>query len=517
MQFLETPLNVKNILSILLLTCSAVSLSFIWEANIDFNLWDEGFLWYGAQRVLIGEIPIRDFQAYDPMRYYWAAGIMWLLGNDGITSLRVGAALCQVLGLTLALSHISQHRKPSSFDDKLFLVASMIVLMLWMYVYYKVYDIIATLILIAALTSLLKNPTTFRYFVLGACIGLVATIGRNHGIYGLIGCMGALISINTKKTSIGIWKKYLTATFFGIIVGFSPIWVTMLAVDGYMTAFMNSIYYIFELKTTNLSLPVPWPWSVSLLTMQTGPAVHGLFTGICFVAILVFPAFSIPWVIISKIKGKYIDPGFIAVAWLSLPYTHYALSRADVPHLSFAIFPMLIGILLLARSFESKLRWLSIACIIFVSALLMLPLHPAGKCLIVHRCVEVNVANDVIWIPEKKAAEVRLVQSLASKYAPNGALVFATPSWPGVYPLLGLKSPVFDIYPLLKRSESFQKLEIARLMTNKPNLVLMVEENLNGGDSHFFRNTNPLIHTYITENFQQISNIESIHVRAYKN
>lgn len=49
---------------------------------------------------------------------------------------------------------------------------------------------------------------------------------------------GALISINTKKISIGVWKKYLTATIFGIIVGFSPIWVAMLAVDGYMTAFI---------------------------------------------------------------------------------------------------------------------------------------------------------------------------------------------------------------------------------------------------------------------------------------
>lgn len=244
--------------------------------------------------------------------------------------------------------------------------------------------------------------------------------------------------------------------------------------------------------------------------------MHGIFIGICFIAILVFPAFSIPWVIISEIKGKYIDPGYIATAWLSLPYTHYALSRADVPHLSFAIFPMLIGILLLARSFEPRLRWLSIACIIFVSALLMLPLHPAGKCLIVHRCVEVNVANEVIWIPEKKAAEVRLVQSLASTYAPDGAFVLATPSWPGVYPLLGLKSPVFDVYFLLKRSESFQKLEIARLMANKPNLVLMVEEKLSAGDSHFFRNTNPLVYTYITENFQKIPITESTSVIAYK-
>src|SRR6185295_18228127 len=66
------------------------------------DLSDEGFLWYGALKAQVGQVPIRDFQAYDPGRYYWTAGWFGVFGHD-LLALRLATWLFQALGLFLAL------------------------------------------------------------------------------------------------------------------------------------------------------------------------------------------------------------------------------------------------------------------------------------------------------------------------------------------------------------------------------------------------------------------------------
>ena len=103
--------------------------SFIWEGHVGIN-YLTNFL-YGSAAVSRGEVPIRDFYAYDPGRYYFTAFIMQLMGKDSIIASRIAEALVQGLGLFLALFMLIRMLK---FDKKIhfiYLFFFTLTLLLW--------------------------------------------------------------------------------------------------------------------------------------------------------------------------------------------------------------------------------------------------------------------------------------------------------------------------------------------------------------------------------------------------
>jgi hypothetical protein len=497
----------------LALATFVVAISFVWQGNVGFNLWDEGYLWYGVQRVMLGEVPIRDFMSYDPGRYYWSATIMSLWGDNGIMVLRASVAIFQAIGLFVGLLLIARTVKKQNF---IYLLLSAITLVVWMFPRHKLFDISLSILLIAVLTFLIQNPTSRSYFFTGLCVGFVAIFGRNHGMYGVVGSVGVMLWLNIKRVGEPGFIKGFSLWAAGVVAGFAPLLFMALLIPGFAVAFWESITFLFEIKTTNLPLPIPWPWRVSIDSVPIGEAIRGVLVGLFFIAILVFGVLSVIWVIWQKFQNKYVSPVLAAAAFLALPYAHYAYSRADVGHLAHGIYPLLIGCSVLIATQPDKIKW-SLTIILCVASLWVMPVfHPGWQCYDSKQCVNVEISASNLLVDSSTANDVGLLRKLADRYAPNGQSFIATPFWPGAYALLERKSPMWEIYAFFRHAKGFEQAEIKRIKAAMPSFALVFDFPLDGRDELRFRNTHPLIYQYILDHFERLPDSPNSAYQIYK-
>ena len=91
------------------------------------------------------EIPLRDFQAYEPGRYYWIAGWMKILGSNGLYAFRISLALFQALGLAIALLIVSEGTK-----NKLVVFLSGPIFLMWMIWPFRIFEDTISILLVRA-------------------------------------------------------------------------------------------------------------------------------------------------------------------------------------------------------------------------------------------------------------------------------------------------------------------------------------------------------------------------------
>lgn len=474
---------------------------FLWQGKSGFNIGDEGFLWYGAERVMQGEVPIRDFMAYDPGRYYWSAGLMELWRSNGIMALRASVAIFQAMGLFVGLFLIGRCEKNRNF---LYLVISAITLIVWMYPRHKLFDISISIFLIGVLTFLVEKPVVRRYFLSGLCLGLVAVFGRNHGIYGITGSVGVMVWLAINRTEGPGFIKGACIWGVGIVVGFMPIFLMALLLPGFASAFVESIRFLFEFKATNLPLPIPWPWLVNWTSVSLADSLRNALIGVFFIGIPVFGVLSVGWLFSQRLRRHPVEPAFVAASFLALPYAHYAYSRADIGHLAQGIFPFLIGCLLLFAGKSSKTKWSFAIALCVVSFYVMSVFHPGWQCRHTAECEKVEISGTNLLVDPDTASNIEFVRGLVTAYAPNGGNFIVTPFWPSLYAIFDRRSPTWEIYALLPRSEAFQQAEIERIKKARPGFILVIDTPLDGRDELRFKNTHPLIYHYIVANFKRL-------------
>jgi len=482
---------------------TTVALLFWLQGYLGFNFWDEGFLWYGTQRVMVGEIPIRDFMAYDPGRYYWSAAIMTLMRDNGIIANRVAVAMFQTVGLFLGLILLARNCPREAIVPLLLAAGTFVV---WMFPRHKLFDITVSLSLVAILTFLIREPSRHRLFLTGFLVGLVAIVGRNHGVYGVLGSISALMYVSMKRDDSAFIPKFQW-WLGGVIAGYTPMIVCLIVVPGFAWAFWESIAFLWEYKGTNLPLPIPWPWRVDYQQYWVDVACDAL-VGAFFVAVFVFTVVNIGVLVRSTIKNTIVSPVFAAAVLMALPYAHFAFSRADVGHLGQGIFPFLTGVLVLLLGSSPAVATTGTAILFATSLVVTLPQHPAWQFYRAGNWLNITIAGDKLIVDPSTASDVALLSNLVENHAPDGRAFVVTPYWPGAYAAFARESPMWEIYALFPRSTAFQEREIQRIKRANPGFALVIDRALDGREELRFRNTHPLIDRYIRMNYDPLDDLD---------
>ncbi|WP_094849476.1 hypothetical protein [Bordetella genomosp. 9] len=477
---------------------------FIWEGNKGFSLWDEGYLWYGVQRVVAGEVPVRDFMAYDPGRYYWAAALLMPWGDYGIMAVRAACAVFEALGLFAGLYLVSREIQASRKSVVFCTILTGITLVSWMCIRHKLFDTSISIFSVGMVVYLLERPVGRRYLLAGVYTGMAAVFGRNHGVYAAFGMLIGIAWLATGAIGVQAVLRGLATWAAGVVLGFSPILLMCLFAPGFATAFVDSVRFMFEVKGTNLPLPVPWPWDVQFSSIDAGAAVRQLIAGLGFIAIVAYGLIGVAWAFFKRRGAGQVHAITVACAGLSLAYSHYAYSRADFSHLTLSVFPLLLGVTAVICKASGWMRWLSLSILAVASVWVNLPYHPGWQCERAQNCVAVEVSGSSLIMDPGTASDVVLLRRLAEQYAPGGRSIFATPFWPGAYAVLERKSPIWEIYALFPRSADYQRQQIRELKAAAPGIVVINNLALDGRAELRFSNTHALVYQYVLDNFDRI-------------
>ncbi len=442
--------------------CGLVAAFDVWIGWSDLALSDEGYLWYGTQRVRDGEWPILDFYSYDPGRYLWSAAWQFLLG-DGIVTLRVASWIFAAVGLTFAL--LALRRVVRSTTG---LVGAAALLVAWMVPRHKRIDYVIPLAAILAAVTLIERRDMRSHVRAGIVAGIIAFFGRNHGAYVMVGLTAVTWFVSPPHRWAFI--KRFGGLAAGTAIGYLPmllLWVvypsflpTLLRLSGRIAGSRGGIGAIV------------WPWSA------TTP--RQFVVGMTFVVIpVVYAAVAVQLLRRRRALDLPYDAVCLAATAIGIPYLHHVAIQPGPLHLAQAAAPFVVlAVTLVARSWHRSadqrraLALAGVAVLIISTAFTVLPAWEPYRVLRnPHLFSRMKVDGVTLVARNSGRRRLRLIQQFEA--AAGDDQVFVAPRWPGVYAMLDKRAPTYHDYMMWSFGPGADRQLIADLVAADVRWVLI--------------------------------------------
>jgi hypothetical protein len=499
----------KDVKRLILFIGISIFLPFVYlfyTANVFPSLADEGYLWSNAQFVLDGLVPIRDFNSYDPFRYYFCVPFLQIFGR-GILSVRIAMATVQVLSLFCLLCFLNRHMAPQRLGtfSSLLVATSML---LWYSPYHKSFDISMPIYLIALLAWFMQKTQDKKFFVCGLCTGLSFLVGRNHALYFLLSFIfgyGLLLVAGERNR---VFRRVLLAGA-GIIVGAAPMLLMFAFIPGYLQAYFNAVIGTFAQGNFNLKLPITWLWKVN----WAQPVGNGLFLqivlGIFFTLVPLFMAGTAVLILWRQEWDVRDSAGIMSCIVVGLVYLHYAFSRADIGHVAHSIAPVIAAIMLLSVSTrDSRAKITSIVSAALILCYTALGIGPQTKAYAKHKgnyTHKVTTNDGAVMIADENSYQlVSAVKEIIEQMGGANRQILFAPYIPGMYAVVGYESPAIGTYFLNSVDMDQQQKMIEDLESNNTSLIVLGNMYIDNREELSFQRLYPMIYFYLEQNYIKV-------------
>ena len=464
--------------------------------NAGYNFADEGYLWYGVIQTRSGRVPIRDFRAYDPGRYVWGALWTFILGS-GLASLRFANYL--VVFLAVALSSYLVWRASNSIQVALIAV---VILLLWIRPIHKIIDCTMPLFSIYLMHLMItENAVNGINFWL-IFLGLTWFLGLNHFLYNLVATLAVILMMAIGLIPVDPLDWFPWVGYLGI--GLTPM-IIFLLIPGTLKAYhRKKIIKILRRGTTNLKLPIPLPFQ------KRKPAGTDFKNEIRSHLTILVPASYISWILFNLPGADHWRADLFACGLIGLCYLNQYFSRADLNHLTQALPPFVLGLLLCFNS--TALGILVVTSLLFLTFLFAVQpwyeyLHQSkfGR-----ECALVQMGPSKVWLSQSDADRFEHIQTLILEHTKPSEAVFIAPLMVGIYPALGLKIPHYDNFPVYPSSFQEQTQMIQEIESTDVKLAFIQNVSLDGREDLRFENTHPKVWEHIQANMSSLTTDQNL-------
>jgi hypothetical protein len=455
---------------------------------------DEAYVWYGTLRLLEGKVPVRDFRSYEPGRYLWSAPFVLAFGK-GVQSIRL--ASWTFYALCLLFSGQAFMALGVSLPGLAILLITAIGTVREIY---KLYEPGFAWIWIAVAALSLASPTANQGALLGGVFGLAAVFGLNLALYTSAASCVVLIWLWLHQQ---LTLPFLLAATGGLTIGLGPLILYCLIAQGFLRAVIQRrISTIIRRGTTNLPLPIPFPWRKGAWAGEKKKVLHRLWLGFSFLVLPTLPPLTLAMLIAQPAFMNSTDQVVLfAAACLGLFAWHHAFSRADEWHLYQSHVPALILAVLWLEKTKPGLMllliWLSLAIWFYLRDLKSRMLRRFNR--------QWNTGGCMIVLHESSNQIIECIDSELKRTSTDAQdWLLAVPFTLWLLPILGCRSPVYDIFCVYPANEEGQNLMIAELAGNPFEAAVIDNSALDGREDLRFSRTHPKVWAWLNKNFVKV-------------